>query len=451
MGYDFHLDGATRRRFLGAAALGGLAGGLALLSKPARAETIDLGAKGGPSQRLLTSSFPEKGRMILQRTRPPWLETPFDVFDKGVFTPNDQHFVSWHWATFPTAVDVDKYALRIRGSVNNEISLSLNDLLQTMPRVELAAVSQCAGNSRIYFEPRVAGAQWANGSMSNARWTGVRLKDVLDRAGVKPGAKMVRFGGLDEPILPDAPKFMKSIDIDHARDGEVMVAFAMNGQQIPMLNGFPIKLIVPGWCAVYWIKALNDIEVIDGPDLNYWTTTAYRVPNKPNYTVGPGEKNLDLIPITCNVPRSFITNIRAGDIVPLGAPQLARGIAFGGDKGVKGVDFSADGGADLGFRSSWRGPRQIQFSAMAGQFRADGARRACPMVRCTNDDGERQPTRPVWNSGRLHGRHDRIHRCPGRLRRSVHEQTASHFSHLDGPCVGVGRYGPGPAKTRVAA
>ncbi len=399
MGYDFHLDDATRRRFLGAAALGSLAGGLGLLSKPARAETIDLRARGGSGVRPFTTAYPEKGRMILQRTRPPWLETPFDVFDKGVFTPNDQHFVSWHWATFPTAVDVDKYALRVRGSVNNEISLSLNDLLRGMPRVELAAVSQCAGNSRIYFEPRVAGAQWANGSMSNARWTGARLKDVLDRAGVKPGARMVRFGGLDEPILPDAPKFMKSIDIDHARDGEVMIAFAMNGQQIPMLNGFPIKLIVPGWCAVYWIKALNDIEVLDGPDLNYWTTTAYRVPNKPNYTVEPGEKNLDLIPVTRNVPRSFITNIGPGDAVPLGAPQLARGVAFGGDKGVKGVDFSADGGA------SWSPARlgEDQGKYSFRQWQADFALTApgahVLMVRCTNADGERQPARPVWNPG----------------------------------------------------
>ena len=245
---------------------------------------------------------------------------------------------------------------------------------------------------------------------------------------------------------------MKLIDIDHARDGEVMVAFAMNGQQIPMLNGFPIKLIVPGWCAVYWIKALNDIEVIDGPDPNYWTTTAYRVPNKPNYTVGPGEKNLDLIPITCNVPPGDITNIRAGDIVPLGAPQLARGIAFGGDRGVKSVDFSADGAGDVEFRSSWRGPRQGTGLAMAGQFRADGARRACPYGSL-----HQRRWRAAADKARLEvpggymGDTIEFHQCPCRLRRSVHEQTASHFSHLDGPCVGVGRYGPGPAKTRVAA
>ena len=389
----FGSDISTRRRFLGAAALGGLG----LLSKPAWGETIDLRAKGGSGVRPLTTSFPEKGRMILQRTRPPWLETPFDVFDKGVFTPNEQHFVSWHWATFPTSVDVDKFALRVRGSVNNEISLSLNDLLHGLPRVEIAAVSQCAGNSRLYAEPRVAGAQWANGSMSNARWTGVRLKDVLDRAGVKPGARMVRFGGLDEAILPDAPKFLKSIDIDHARDGEVMIAFAMNGEQIPMLNGFPIKLIVPGWCAVYWIKALNDIEVLDGPDLNLWTTTAYRVPNTPNYTVHPGEKNLDLIPITYNVPRSFITNLSSGDIVPLGAPRLARGIAFGGDRGVKSVDFSADGGVNWTPARLGEDHGKYSFRQWQADFSLTAPGAHTLMVRCANTDGLTQPATPVWN------------------------------------------------------
>jgi DMSO/TMAO reductase YedYZ molybdopterin-dependent catalytic subunit len=385
-------DFSTRRRFLGAAALGGLA----LLSRPARAEMIDLRLKGGATLRPLTTSFPEKARMVLHRTRPPWLETPFDVFDKGVFTPNDQHFVSWHWAGFPTSVNVETFALRVHGCVNRETSFSLHELLHDLPRIELAAVSQCAGNSRSYFEPRVAGAPWANGSMSNARWTGVRLKDVLDRAGVKPGAKVVRFGGLDEPILPDAPKFLKSIAIDHARDGEVMIAFAMNDQQIPMLNGFPIKLIVPGWCAVYWIKALNDIEVLDAPDQNFWTTTAYRVPNKPDYTLSPGER-ADLIPITRNVPRSFITNINSDAVIPLGAPQLARGIAFGGDKGVTGVDLSIDGGATWIPAKLGADEGKYSFRPWQTHFALQNRGDHVLMVRCTNTDGQTQPIKPVWN------------------------------------------------------
>src|SRR2546423_12988756 len=179
---DVQPRGLTRRRVLGGMGIASLA----LMSSRASAQqTVDLHVAGGPSTRTITTSYPQKRQMILQRSSPPWLETPFEVFDKGVFTPNDQHYVSWHWANFPGDIDVDSYRLTVRGQVNQTLSLSLKDIFQGLPRVDIAAVNQCAGASRLYAEPRVAGAQWANGSMSNAIWTGVRLKDVLDRAGVK--------------------------------------------------------------------------------------------------------------------------------------------------------------------------------------------------------------------------------------------------------------------------
>jgi DMSO/TMAO reductase YedYZ molybdopterin-dependent catalytic subunit len=169
----------TRRGLLSAAGVGGLA----LLSKPAWSQAIvDLPLPGGPGARPITTAFPQKGPMILQRTRPPLLETPFDVFDKGVFTPNDQFYVRWHWSAIPNAVDADTFILNVHGHVNQTLSLSLKDLLDGFPRVDLAAVNQCSGNSRGFFEPRVSGGEWANGAMGNALWTGIRLKDVLDRA-----------------------------------------------------------------------------------------------------------------------------------------------------------------------------------------------------------------------------------------------------------------------------
>src|SRR5882757_4052479 len=172
---------SSRRNFLGGAG----AATLALASAPAFADAmIKLPLSGGPDERSITTAFPEKGSMILQRTRPPLLETPWDVFDRSVFTPNDRFFVRWHWAVIPEAVDVTAFKLAVRGHVNQALSLSLADLL-AMPRVELAAVCQCSGNSRGLFQPRVTGAQWQNGAMGNARWTGVRLRGVLDRAGVK--------------------------------------------------------------------------------------------------------------------------------------------------------------------------------------------------------------------------------------------------------------------------
>jgi DMSO/TMAO reductase YedYZ molybdopterin-dependent catalytic subunit len=255
----------SRRTFLTGTAVAGLS----LLSQSASAGgTINLGLPGGVDTRDLITNFPEKRTMILQRTRPPLLETPFEVFDKDVITPNDQFYVRWHWSDIPGQVDADAFRLQVHGHVNTSLSLSLRDLL-ALPAVDVVAVNQCSGNSRGFFQPRVPGAQWANGSMGNARWTGVRLKDILDRAGIKAGAVAVRFSGLDQQVVPEAPHFKKSLAIDHARDGDVMLAYAMNGVQLPLVNGFPLRVIVPGWYSTYWIKMLNDIEVLDKPDDNF--------------------------------------------------------------------------------------------------------------------------------------------------------------------------------------
>jgi DMSO/TMAO reductase YedYZ molybdopterin-dependent catalytic subunit len=384
----------TRRRLLGQIGFAGLA----VATTPAWAEAIvKLPLPGGPEDRPLTTDFPQKGAMILQRSRPPLLETPFEVFDRGVFTPNDQFYVRWHWAVIPNAVDVETFRLAVRGHVDKTLSLSLKDIVDGLPRVELAAVNQCSGNSRGLFLPRVAGGQWWHGAMGNAKWMGVRLKDVLDRAGVKPGAVQVRFKGLDQPVVDGAPTFMKSLDVDHARDGEVMIAYAMNGEQLPLLNGFPLRLVVPGWYSTYWVKMLDDIEVLPQPDDNFWMKTAYRIPDTPHADMKPGETGVATVPINRMVPRSFLTNIKAGASVRAGAATLARGIAFGGDAGVAKVEFSADGG------KSWR-PAQLGkdegkygFRQWETQFTVADKGDHQLMVRCTNTDGAVQPDSANWN------------------------------------------------------
>ena len=381
---------STRRRFLGAA------GAATLVPVTALAENmVKLPLPGGPDERAITTAFPQKGALILQRTRPPLLETPMDVFDRSVFTPNDLFYVRWHWAGIPNEIDVNSFRLTVHGHVNRTMSLSLDELL-ALPQMELAAVNQCSGNSRGYFQPRVSGAQWSNGAMGNARWAGVSVNSVLDRAGVKAGAVQVRFKGLDDAVLPEAPKLMKSLAIDHARDGEVMLAYAMNGEQLPLLNGFPLRLIVPGWYSTYWVKMLNDIEVLDHPDTNYWMKTAYTIPDTPHASVRPGETGFKSVPINRMVPRSFITNIMAGERLQAGAQRLARGIAFGGDSGVARVDFSSDGGkswqrTQLGKDEGKYGFRQWQqsFTPVAGA--------QVLMVRCTSSSGVTQPDTPNWN------------------------------------------------------
>jgi DMSO/TMAO reductase YedYZ molybdopterin-dependent catalytic subunit len=385
----------TRRFLLGRAGVAGLA----CATTPAWAQaTIDLALPGGPDTRAITTAFPEKAAMILQRSRPPLLETPFEVFDKGVFTPNNEFFVRWHWAVIPTKVDVAAYKVAVRGHVNQALSLSMADLL-AMPRVELAAVNQCSGNSRGLFQPRVSGGQWANGAMGNAQWTGVRLRDVLDRAGVKAGGVAVRFNGLDEPVVDGAPDFMKSLDVDHARDGEVMLAYQMNGEQLPLLNGFPLRLIVPGWYSTYWVKMLNDIEVLDALDENYWMKTAYRIPDTPHASVKPSESGFKTVPINRMVPRSFFTNVTDETTVKSAAAVPVRGIAFGGDCGVSQVELSADGGLSWQKTALGREEGTYSFRQWSTQITAPESGILTLRVRCTNTKSEVQPAEPNWNSG----------------------------------------------------
>jgi DMSO/TMAO reductase YedYZ molybdopterin-dependent catalytic subunit len=389
-------DTLSRRLLLQAGAIG--LGATALARPGLAAGSATLALPGGPDERALTSAFPQKGSMILQRTRPPLLETPFTVYDEGAFTPVDRFYVRWHWAEIPTSIDPHKFEMTVSGHVERELKFTVFDLMRKFRHVELAAVNQCSGNSRGFFVPRVAGGEWGNGAMGNARWVGVPLKDVLDAAGVKAGALQVQCEGADRPVVAGAPNLKKSIAVDHARDGEVMIAWQMNDQALPLLNGFPMRLVVPGWYATYWTKMLQHVRVLTEPDTNFWMHPAYEIPdNWPQANMTPGEQ-IKTVPINRMVPRSFITNLGAGATVGAARPELVRGIAFGGDTGVKQVELSTDGGR------SWMAT-QLEADHGKYSFRQwhtyvvldKGARTL--MVRCTNSDGLRQPMTPNWNPG----------------------------------------------------
>jgi DMSO/TMAO reductase YedYZ molybdopterin-dependent catalytic subunit len=386
----------SRRHFL--AGVGGL-GLTGLLGAPVWSGTEESSVafpfvNGG---RNLVKTFPQKGAMVLQRTRPPLLETPFEVFDQGIFTPNDRFYVRWHLANIPTVVDPATFRLKIRGHVRQAISLTLDDLVRKFTPIEIAAVNQCSGNSRGFFTPRVAGGQWANGAMGNALWRGVSLKALLDRAGVKGSALQVRFNGLDTGILPQTPDFMKSLDVDHSLDGEVMVAYAMNGKPLPLLNGYPLRLVVPGWYATYWVKMLDDIEVLDKPDDNFWMSRAYLIPDTPLADVVPGQQGVKLIPINRMLPRSFFTNVQDGAKFKVDEPRIVRGIAFGGDTGLAKVLFSADAGSH--WQEARLGPDhgKYSFRQWSADLRPSSRGQQTLMVKAFNTSGASQPERANWN------------------------------------------------------
>src|SRR5437660_4036128 len=384
----------NRRQLIGRTGLGAVAQGSAGLSDTlsALADTIQL--PFGNGERALVK-YPQKRPLIQMTTRPPQLETPFPVFNEGVITPNDAFFVRYHLADIPLRIDPDTFQVAVTGKVTSPLNLSLKELKTSFEPIEIVAVNQCSGNSRGFFEPRVAGGQLANGAMGNARWRGVPLKAVLDKAGVMQGAKQVTFNGLDGPVVPDTPDFVKALDIDHARDGEVMLAYGMNGEDLPVLNGFPLRLIVPGYYGTYWVKHLNEITVIDDVFDGYWMKSAYRIPDTPCGCVEPGTAPKATIPINRFTVRSFITNLSDGAKLKPGGTTL-KGIAFDGGKGIKEVAVSIDGGKtwtpaklgkDLGKYSfrEWKLP--VKLAAGAYELK----------VRATNNAGDTQPTEPTWN------------------------------------------------------
>ncbi len=265
-------------------------------------------------------AFPQKRPLMMLSPRPPLLETPFSVFNESILTPNDAFYVRWHLAGIPTVVDGATHRIRVHGLVKRELSLSVDDLRRNFERVEIVAVNQCSGNSRGFFDPRVPGGEWGNGAMGNARWAGVRLADVLAKAGLKEGVREIRFSGLDRPVLPATPPFVKALSIDDILDdGHMMIAYEMNGAPLPLLNGYPVRIVVPGWYATYWMKMLSDIEAIDGVDDNFWMKTAYRIPQTPGNTVAPTDTGYKTVPINrltvrCSSPawRTAARSVPAG-------------------------------------------------------------------------------------------------------------------------------------------
>jgi DMSO/TMAO reductase YedYZ molybdopterin-dependent catalytic subunit len=341
--------------------------------------------------------YPEKTDLILLTARPPQLETPMRWFDRAI-TPNEAFFVRYHVFPVPTSVDVAQWRLNVSGHVDRPLALSMDELRTKFPKASVTAVNQCSGNSRGRFAPRVLGGQWGDGAMGNAVWSGARLVDVLKAAGIRQGAVDVTFDGLDKPAFPSVPDFVKALSVDRLmNDPDVLVAYEMNGQRLPMLNGFPARLVVPGWYATYWVKNLSDITVLTDRFEKFWMKPAYRIPDTACGCVEPGTAPKATVPIHRMTVRSFIASPSAGARVAAGTPVALKGIAFDGGYGIREVLMSDDDGA------TWR---RTVLGADLGRYsfrewsatwtpRARGAARL--MVRAVNGIGESQGTQPLWN------------------------------------------------------
>ena len=383
------------RRTLIAGGAGTLASaGLAGLSRTASAQSSAAEMPFVNGKRTLVA-FPEKRPLIVLTSRPPQLETPFEIFNDGMITPNDAFFVRYHNAGIPTSIDADTHVIKIGGNAaGKSFQLTMAELRSQFKPIEYLAVNQCSGNGRGLFNPRVTGGQLGNGAMGNARWVGVPLKDVLARAELKTSARQVVFNGLDTALF-NGGDFVKSIDINHAMDGEVMLAYQMNGSDLPMLNGYPVRLIVPGFFGTYWMKHLSDIDVVDQTYEGFWMKPAYRIPDNACACVEPGTAPTATRPIGRFNVRSFITSVRDGAQLRAGQPANVRGIAFDGGQGIREVAWSADAG------QSWRGAKlgddlgRYSFREFTFGFTPEKGSLDL-RVRAWNRSGDSQPMDALW-------------------------------------------------------
>jgi DMSO/TMAO reductase YedYZ molybdopterin-dependent catalytic subunit len=333
---------------------------------------------------------------ITRVSRPQDLESPPQWLTSWL-TPNDHFFVRSHFGP-PSPTNLKDWQLHLEGEVKQPLTFSISDL-KTFEEVRLHAVVQCAGNGRAFFRPRVPGVQWERGAVGNAKWTGVRLGDVLKRAGLGPKAKHVRLLGADRPVLPTVPLFVRSIPIEKAMHPTTLLAYEMNGEPLPILHGAPLRLIVPGWAGDTCVKWLTHLTVQDNEADGFYMQTAYRMPvtpARPGAAIPPSE----MIPVTEMPVKSLIARPLEGAKITGGEVQV-EGVAFTGDGEIVRVEISMDEGkqwhdADLGEDRApyaWRLWRYAWTSAKPGRYTIRS--------RATDSRGHMQPMMTPWNPSGL--------------------------------------------------
>jgi DMSO/TMAO reductase YedYZ molybdopterin-dependent catalytic subunit len=357
----------------------------------------------GTREEATLETLPGKRPLIRLAERPPNYEAPIETF-RTPLTPNDQFFVRYHLAGIPATDALNTWSLTIGGeAAERQLTLRLDDLQNGFEQVEVAAVCQCSGNRRGLSSPHVAGVEWGYGAMGCATWRGPRLRDVLAKAGAKAEAIEVWLDGADGPVLPTTPDFHKSLPMQKAMADEVIIATTMNGGKLPRLNGYPARVVVPGWTATYWMKHVTSIQVSRKPLDNFWMQKAYRVPAAmfPVDHPFPTQDNATTWPITDIVVNSLVADPIDGTRQPADGFSV-QGVAWDRGHGIRQVQVSLDGGetwkpADLG---KDQGPFAFRgFTFHTGKL-APG--KYVISSRATNNAGETQVEKLKFNPAGYH-------------------------------------------------
>lgn len=348
-------------------------------------------------------SVPGKQGMIVRSFRFLDLEMPMEYLDSWI-TPVPHFFVRNHMHE-PSTLDAEDWRVSIGGEVGKPLSLSLADL-QKLPLHSVVNTLECGGNGRAFQRPQVPGVQWQRGGVGTARFSGPRLRDVLQTAGVKVTGKHVMFHGLDE-VPGKVPPFIRSIPIEKALDADTLIAIHMNGAPLTKHHGFPARAVVPGWIGAASCKWLSEIKVLDKEFDGNFMNPAYRLPNQP---VKPGDavKPEETHAITALEVKSVIASPAEGVVVKGGRLQI-RGAAWGGEAEVARVEISTDGGATWSAaqlsaekaRYAWRLWTYSWRPAKSGDY--------VIMSRASDSRGRTQPAEAFWNpSGYLYNAVDQV-------------------------------------------
>jgi DMSO/TMAO reductase YedYZ molybdopterin-dependent catalytic subunit len=355
--------------------------------KLTRRSLFALAAGAGLANRFSIAAAAGKD-LTINSTRPKDYEMTLAGFSHWI-TPDDSFFVRCHH--FTPDIQPSAWTLKIDGEVNQPLTLSMSDL-RALPRTSYIAVLECAGNGRSFYEPHVPGMQWKYGGVANGKWTGVRLADVLEKAGVKSSAKQILFDSADVPI-GKMPKFERTITAEKGFHPDTMLAFELNDKPIPIDHGYPLRLIVPGWAGASWVKWVKHIEVLDHEFDGFWMKTAYRHPVQP---VAPGTAVPpdQMAPVTDLVLKSVIA-APVGNWVRPGRVKI-RGAAWSNGHPITGVEVSTDNG--ISWQAARLGRDQSQYAwrffeydwiASAGSYTIRS--------RAKDSSGNVQPTEPQWN------------------------------------------------------
>ena len=329
-------------------------------------------------------------RLVVRSARPTDLETPVALLDEFI-TPVEAFYVRSHMLA--PQVDARTWRLTIDGDVASSLSLSLDDL-RAMPGRSVTATLECAGNGRAFFQPPVAGIQWGRGAVGTARWGGVRLADLLKRAGVAPGTAFVRVAGGDRP-LGTQPPFVRQVPLAKAVHEDTLVVLTMNDQPLTADHGFPFRLIVPGWEGAYSVKWLNRLSATAREESSFWVATAYRYPTRRG-APGAAVDAKDLAPLTGLPVKSLISRPLDGAVLRPGRVSVA-GFAWAGEHDVARVDVSTDGGATWQ-QARLTGPRaRFAWRRFEHVFEAVRQESYSVLSRATDDRGQMQPLVPAWN------------------------------------------------------